>query len=83
MGAMKEHFAGPPTRLSGEVAWVHDNVKASRVTIVPIKPGSKEALLTMAAKISKEMAAAAAATSAAATAAVTAASMFPSRTGLP
>ena len=55
MGAMKEHFAGAPTRLSGEVAWVHDNVKASRVTIVPIKPGSKEALLTMAAKISKEM----------------------------
>lgn len=51
MGQWKEHFAGAPTLLSGNVDWYYKGLAklsgsvASRVTIVPIKPGSQKALL--------------------------------------
>ena len=50
MGGFKEHMAGPPTPLMGNLFWtLKGNAApvakpATRVTIVPLKPGSQEAV---------------------------------------
>ena len=51
MGGMAEHFAGPPSMSMGTVDWHFKGPAApvatpvSRVTIVPIKPGSQGAIM--------------------------------------
>merc|ERR1719409_1912171 len=50
MGGFKEHMAGPPTKLFGDIFWTLKGdapptaKPATRVTIVPLKPGSQEAV---------------------------------------
>ena len=43
MGGFKEHMAGPPTKLFGDIFWTlkGDAKPATRVTIVPLKPGRR------------------------------------------
>jgi mandelamide amidase len=56
MGPMKQHFASAPTCYSGTSDWTAMGTAetpeagggASRVTIVPIKPGTKDAILAIA-----------------------------------
>eukprot|EP01048_Picozoa_sp_COSAG05_P014605 COSAG05_NODE_1672_length_4303_cov_1.823026_2_plen_206_part_00 len=51
MSGMEAHFAGPPQKMQGHVQWTFygtakaDGPTASRVTTVPIKPGSQASIL--------------------------------------
>jgi hypothetical protein len=53
LGKAAEHFAGAPTKHQSEIAWSYqgrgkaDGPVASRVTVVPLKPGSEASMLAI------------------------------------
>jgi len=60
-GKLKDHFAGAPTKYQSNVAWLYtgsgklEGEVASRVSVIPIKPGAQQAILDQTAAVEPQL----------------------------